>query len=631
MQQVHEDDSKASSPEASHEGNETNSEDGGENALLLEHMNNESSSSCTSLEAYDQEEDDDHGLADDEMEENSASLQNITPNRVQNNIKENNGSQESTHEECKFPNNPHQTIEDASNAGGKQDSDVAQASITEKLLHQFYLETINEMNIFDPFANDLVYETTMSPNQHKASKLVQVDIASHTNHTPCEDLNENAINSKQQLLSIKRELEHEISLIESQLFDLNETEAFLTSALNRLTAENRINNALKDLETNNLEDLTELSKIVEIEVEKKEASEQNKIISNLPENDGDYSFTNSSIAYNILQLQHLIDTSSKKLEQVQCHHNQLIQNKRRRMIEKAHLRELNNQSLNYEKKVNSDTKKIEDKYCHDLKKEQDESYQLESTEKMLQFKLQFVTNEDGQQLMETMQKVMSMLKGREELPDGNYISVSRAINYYSQLKEAAEKNVFTVEYFKKFLREHKEFGVFACNFEDYYSPSSKTMSAGPCTIMPNSTNTAGIRQDNNGDSISSEVLEKPSTKYILDPTEILYNTREEMPKFDGDAESKTPLNKRSSGSNMESQSRVNGGTRVNRSLSLSKSSIAVPSTPTAQNVSSQSISSMTNAPSFQSTTSSTKGYVHDVIRRSMNALSKVQASKKSKH
>ncbi|KAG2370809.1 hypothetical protein C9374_014224 [Naegleria lovaniensis] len=190
------------------------------------------------------------------------------------------------------------------------------------------------------------------------------------------------------------------------------------------------------------------------------------------------------------------------------------------MVEKAHLRELNNQSLRYEKKVNSDIKKIEDKYSQDLKKEQDESNILEATEKMLQFKMQFVTNEDGQQLMETMEKVMSMLKGREELPDGNYISVTRAINYYSQLKEAAEKNIFTVEYFKKFLREHKEFGVFACNFEDYYSQPTPDLSCDRSIFAPHDHGSTIVGTKQDIQDVGSETLEKSTTKYILDPQRV---------------------------------------------------------------------------------------------------------------
>ncbi|KAG2370810.1 hypothetical protein C9374_014225 [Naegleria lovaniensis] len=154
-----------------------------------------------------------------------------------------------------------------------------QATITEKLLHQFYLETIAEMNIFDPFSSGHDDHTPMSNNNQEESGVAHISTlaspaTSSMNRTPCEDLNENAIDSRPQLLSIKRELEHEISLIDSQLFDLNETEAFLSAALNRLAAENRINNALKDHEACNLEELKELSKIVEIEVEKKESSEQ---------------------------------------------------------------------------------------------------------------------------------------------------------------------------------------------------------------------------------------------------------------------------------------------------------------------------------------------------------------------
>ncbi|EFC50474.1 predicted protein [Naegleria gruberi] len=449
------------------------------------------------------------------------------------------------------------------------------SSITDVLIDKFYYETMIEMNIKD----------INSSNGHLPDFKANINNVNNAKKKSLEEINEDEITSKALLLSLKKDLENEIRFAENDLSDLNEQETILLMGNSRLQSEINFNKTLAEEETSNISDLGELSKIVEMEVEKKESSEQKKIITNLENSDND-AFTNSSIAYNMLKLQYQIEDASRKLEEVNSIHNQHLMAKRRRMIEKLHLKEINQQKLNFEKRVSAETKRIEDKHNHDLQKLLEENRKLEEQEQMLESKLEFVVNEDGEQIMKTMERVMSMLKGREELPDGNYISVSRAIGYYSQLKDATEKNQFTVKLFKKFLREHKEFGFFVFDFEDFYAAAKVEGSS---------------LQSDQLMTTSRNIEEPIPQKVILDPTENLYNNREEMPKFveqEVPSQQRTPLlRKKSIGNNSmltrSSNNTSNQGT--NRSLNKSEGNA------TAQ----------------------------DVLKRSMGVLSKINQIKKN--
>jgi hypothetical protein len=126
---------------------------------------------------------------------------------------------------------------------------------------------------------------------------------------------------------------------------------------------------------------------------------------------------------------------------------------------RSHNSEMHKQKIEYYKKWTSKAHMEESEYIRAIETSKKELDKLKSMKDTLNKKLMQTEEEEGIKLLKTLERVIYVLRGKEELPDGSYISVSRALQIYTQLKEAAERNTFTVDFFKNFLREHKEFGA----------------------------------------------------------------------------------------------------------------------------------------------------------------------------
>ncbi|KAL9643485.1 hypothetical protein ABK040_010099 [Willaertia magna] len=382
---------------------------------------------------------------------------------------------------------------------------VMKPSVTEELIDKFDKEITKELGI-----NNFI--SGIEKEEHKSEEEKKLETHSY-------EIKEDETENIALLESYIKRLEFEIGLSDIAISELEEKETSLQISLSRLKTETKINRNLLEQERRNCNKFMEVALMIDSEVEKNEKLEK----LNLEKQSEKEENTFTTLTFNTLMLKNSIVKEEEKLRELNQRYSSLLQQKRKKLIKQAHFSELFKQRVLFEKKWTTDTQRMQEKYYKDLEKLQQEKENQQLLEKQLERKLSFVLNEDGENLEKYVQKVVSILKGREELQSGNYISVAKAIGYYTQLKDASDSNRFTVEYFKNFIKEHIEFGIFVCDFEDLPPINGDSESE-----MSSTTNITSTTNDKFLDEIKEEdlqLLDYMSHKHMSDYDDIEYPSK----------------------------------------------------------------------------------------------------------
>jgi hypothetical protein len=323
-------------------------------------------------------------------------------------------------------------------------------TITEQLIEQFFNEQIIELDIRlgkqelgTPSMKQL-YE--IKQKQEEEGKLKKM-FGMNSNDVD-DEVSQPKKNSSKTRLEIRgKVMEAEIQFLHTKINDLAEEEIAVEASLGRIDTEHFVTETAIAKE----EEIRKTIEQINDKIAKSMKDERNQTT------EADET-TISTMSFNLQKLQEQVTKYSDKLQQLVTSINEQQDKNRREKLEIAHASEMYKARLQFSKKWLADSKQIEAKAQREVEMLRKELEQVKKEEVKTLAMQEYIEREHGRKIVESVERVVNILKGKHDLP-GNYISVARAIDMYSTLKEAAQSNQFTVDFFKKFVREHKEFGI----------------------------------------------------------------------------------------------------------------------------------------------------------------------------
>lgn len=351
-----------------------------------------------------------------------------------------------------------------------------ETTVTNKLIDQFFHEQLIEHGIMTDVMREgddlLRYETHCIMDTRNEESIIQtrtmLDQEDEKNRKMDTDKKKDKQQNKAMSMMQAKTLEAEIQYIEYLIGCQAEEQVGVDVGIHRVEQDIGLTRQLIQNQQDRETYLKEIANHVESEETGKQIGEM------VMEHN-----TNSTISYNIFKMKESVNNTSEKLVKITKEIEELEEWIRRETIYQVHRIEMMKQRLAFNRKWYYDAKQLENKALRDLELTQHETLKLKRQYDHAQKLFKYVEKEEGADLVKNLERVVRMLKGKEEMPNGTYISVSRALDLYTQLKDAATRNEFTVPFFKKFLKDHREFGIFIDDVEplpDLYDEPEEDLS-----------------------------------------------------------------------------------------------------------------------------------------------------------
>lgn len=280
----------------------------------------------------------------------------------------------------------------------------------------------------DEIPHEIPPEKEQIPESHKIEEITQ------------------PTKSRLMLALDKKMLETELDHLNKRLLQIKEEHVGLSVAIGRMENEQIINENWLQKEKTRMHELSRISADISNEIydEDYELDSEEKI---------------SAMVFEITKMKNSIKLAMDKLKKIVDTIYYLEDEKRRKHIEKAHIKQMLQHRITFEQKWTNEAIAIQNKDYEDLEKLRQELEKVKNRNAEAENALEEKRSQ-GRQMLSVIQQVVNILKGREDTPKGYYFSLIRAIDLYTRLKEAVEQDKFSIDYMIQFLRINKEFGIY---------------------------------------------------------------------------------------------------------------------------------------------------------------------------
>lgn len=332
-----------------------------------------------------------------------------------------------------------------------------------------------------PIQESTIQESTENWNKFKKKNTNYIapieDMLTNTDFSIENELNRSLILSK-------------IEFLNEHLQDLQVKSTALQSTIDRLKEEIQIN---EDCET--LEEKTEqiLLKHPIMNIESDDEDDENLFVEDedlgalvihsddeLSGNDYDDLTINDSVetsetsesknniqplAYKIVHKKQELLTKIQKIKEEIESYNLVLYEYRKEKLKNSQLAISHRMKESHSQKWLNDTKALENEIGKKFEEVTSRVTYISHEKDFLFDHLQFVQTQT-EYCQELLKKIVDILKGKQEIPTGVHLSVSRALQLYSQLKDIAQKGHLDIPHLKAFLSQHENiFGITIPDFK----------------------------------------------------------------------------------------------------------------------------------------------------------------------
>jgi len=176
--------------------------------------------------------------------------------------------------------------------------------------------------------------------------------------------------------------------------------------------------------------------------------------------------SSQTLAYRVIQKKQKLQTKFNEVKELMRKVHLTVEEYRQEKLRLAHLDVTHKMRKTHAEKWLEEAKQKEESVAVTLAQHKARVDDVQHEKEYLSDQLQFVETQT-QYCQEILRQLVDILKGKQELPSGVHLSVSRSLQLYSQLKGVALSGGFNMRFLKEFLAQHDNvFGLVIPDFEE---------------------------------------------------------------------------------------------------------------------------------------------------------------------